>query len=276
MIEHELSPITTKDGLKLYTTTNAVENPIAGLLIIHGLGEHIERYDSVFAALAKNQIIAYGIDLRGHGKSEGKKGHSPSYELLMEDIEELMKTFRADFNELPMFIFGHSMGGNLVANFVIRRRTQELNGFIVSSPFFELAFKPPKWKESLGKMMSKTFPSYTDKSDLNTKGLSKIPEVVTAYENDPLVHAKITAGLYTQLTSSGVYALKNSEKIEIPGFAYHGDTDPITSHDATKSFAENNELIFWKSYQGVLHEGHNDKEQEEVIDALIAWIHNNI
>lgn len=276
MVEHELSPITAKDGTRLYTTTNHVETPIAGVIIIHGLGEHIGRYDHVYEALAEKQVVAYGMDLRGHGRSEGRRGHTPSYDLLMEDIEELMKTFRSDYNELPMFLFGHSMGGNLVVNYVIRKKTNELRGFVISSPWLKLAFDPPAWQVAAGNYMSKIFPGFSQENNLDPSGLSKISAVAEAYTKDPLVHSKITAGLYVNISKAGNFALANADKIEIPGYAYHGAKDPVTNYDATAALAASNTKMLWKGYENVYHEGHNDEEQEEIINDLISWLLKNL
>lgn len=276
MITHELSPLISKDGLKLHLTTNQVSNPIAGVLIVHGFGEHIGRYDHVYSAFEKEKIAIYGMDLRGHGKSEGKKGHARSYELLMDDIEELMKSFRADHNDLPMFLYGHSMGGNLVANFVIRKKTNELAGFILSSPWLKLAFDPPAWQTKAAGILAKMLSSFTMNNNLNADDLSKIESVARDYETDPLVNSKISAGLYVMISKAGQFALNNKNKIELPGLLYHGDADQITSHAATKEFAEGLTQVKWISYPNVRHEGHNDSEQADIIKNCIDWVKQTI
>jgi acylglycerol lipase len=275
MIEHELSPISSHDGLKLFITTNEVDDPTAALILIHGFGEHIGRYEHVYQACADQNILVYGMDLRGHGKSEGKRGHARSYELLLSDIEELLKTFRSDYNDLPTFLYGHSMGGNLVANFAISKPLNELKGFILSSPWLKLAFEPPAWQTSAAKILSKVIPGFSMDDNLDANELSKIPEVAHQYVNDPLVNSKISAGLYMAITEAGQHALNHHESIKIPGFVYHGDADKITNHAASKEFAANHQNISWKSYENVRHEGHNDTEQEAIIANVINWVKDN-
>jgi alpha-beta hydrolase superfamily lysophospholipase len=212
------------------------------------------------------------MDLRGHGKSEGKRGHATSYELLMEDIEELLKTFRADHNDLPLFLYGHSLGGNLVANFVIRKNANELKGFIISSPWLKLAFDPPAWKTKAAGLLAKVIPGFTMDNNLDATDLSKIPSVSQQYINDPLVNSKISAGLYVAISKAGEHVLHFQDQIKIPGLAYHGDADKITSHQTTRDFVSKQHSIKWISYNGVKHEGHNDSEQQEIIMNLVAWV----
>jgi acylglycerol lipase len=276
MIEYELSPITSKDGTKLHVTTNETSNPKAGLVLVHGLGEHIGRYDHVYKAFEAKGILVYGMDLRGHGRSEGKKGHASSYECLMDDIEELLKTIRSEHNDLALFLFGHSMGGNLAANYVIENGTNELKGFIISSPWLALAFEPPRWQTTAAQVISKVLPSFAMDNNLDANHLSKIPEVCKNYIKDPLVTSKISAGLYVAISQAGLHAMENAHKIKIPGLIYHGTDDHITNHDTTKSFAAKNDLLTWVSFEGVKHEGHNDTEQEMIIATAADWVLNNL
>ena len=276
MKSQESEPIIARDGIKLHLVCHEVEKPIAMIAIVHGFGEHIGRYNHVMEALAASNISSYGIDLRGHGKSGGKKGHAPSYDLLMDDIEELLKACRVANTELPLFLYGHSMGGNLVANFVLRRPVNEIQGFILSSAWIRLAFDPPAWQQKAAKVLSGVLPGFRMDNNLNASHLSKIPEVATAYMKDPLVNSKISAGLYQMIVEAGNYALTHMSDVAIKGLIYHGTEDQITSHDASKELSEKSPELTWVSYENVYHEGHNDKEQDQIINDLITWIESQI
>lgn len=264
--------ITAKDGLKLHVKSWIPENPVKILCIVHGHGEHSGRYAHVAAHLNQHNIAVFALDLRGHGLSAGKRGHSPSYEILMRDIEELLKLARESFNDLPMFLMGHSMGGNLVANFMIENQSKEISGYILSSPWFKLAFDPPKIKIKLGKIMTKILPSYSEHNGLEIKHISKDPDEVKKYAEDPLVHGMISAGLYDGITSGAERALTSADKIKTKGLVYHGSADHIIDYHATESFAKSNKLMEWHLLEGVYHEPHNDIEKESILNMLSSWI----
>ena len=265
----------SQDGLRIYYRLWDIESPQKICCIVHGHGEHSGRYDHVAKALNEAGICVFAMDLRGHGLSQGKRGHAKSHELLMSDVEELLKTARSTYTELPMYLYGHSLGGNLVANYTIRMNTNELSGFILSSPWLKLAFDPPSWKLSLGRFLSSIWPSFTQPSDLNVNHLSRDPEVVKAYVNDPLVHDKMSAGLFTAILEAGDYALSETDRIKIPGLVYHGNKDQITDWHTSKSFASKLEGVAFTELDGVYHEPHNDLDKSAVIQSLINWIKNH-
>ena len=222
MIEQDIDPIIARDGAHLHVAQHVVEDPIAMVAIIHGFGEHIGRYTHVMDELASHKISSYGIDLRGHGLSDGKKGHAPSYELLMDDIEELLKMCRGQNTEIPLFLYGHSMGGNLVANFVLQRPVNELQGFVLSSPWIRLAFDPPAWQQKAANILAGVVPGLRMDNNLDASHLSKIPEVSAAYTADPLVNSKISAGLYQMVVKAGEFALSHMSEVKLKGLVYHG------------------------------------------------------
>jgi acylglycerol lipase len=269
--------VSTRDGINLYVESMTVEHPIGMVCIIHGFGEHIGRYRHVMQSLNASKFNVYGVDLRGHGKSGGLKGHAPDLMSLINDIEEFLKIVRAEHLYLPLFLFGHSMGGNLVLNYVIRDKSKELSGFIVSAPWIKLAFTPPRWKEQLGKLMARIAPKIRQSNGLNSLHLSKDPEVSKLYDNDPLVNFKISAGLFAAINFGASYLMKHQSEIKLSGFVFHGQSDSIIDHKATmKLVLDNPDYMKWKLWKDVFHEAHNDLEQKEVIKEWIDWMISKI
>ncbi|WP_421871844.1 alpha/beta hydrolase [Marinoscillum sp.] len=265
----------SQDGLRIYYRHWDCQSPNKICCIVHGHGEHSGRYEHVAKVLNEAGITVFGMDLRGHGLSQGKKGHAKSYEHLMSDIEELLKTARATYTELPMYLFGHSMGGNLVANYLIRMNTNELSGFILSSPWLRLATDPPAWKLKLGQIMSSVWPSVTQPSGLDVNHISKDPAEVQKYVADPLVHSQMSAMLYKVITEAAEYALSNDESITLPGLIYHGNADKIIDWTATRDFADQVESATFVELEHIYHEPHNDLEKHQVIESLKNWMMNN-
>ena len=265
--------IKSKDGL-LLSGQSWIPEGIKGIIcLVHGLGEHIGRFASMAEYMNCNGIGIMGIDLRGHGKSEGSRGHTPSYDHLLDDLELLVEKAKVDFPSVRVFLFGHSMGGNIVANYVLRRNTQGISGAIFSSPWYRLAFEPPAFKVKLGKMMNGIFPSFTQRNELDANALCSDPAVVRAYEDDPLVHDKISAGLFLNVYNAGLWALENANMLPIPALLTHGDQDALTSCEASMVFARScGEKVDLQIWEGLKHEPHNEPDKEKVLQYIFEWI----
>ncbi|MFH1320258.1 MAG: lysophospholipase [Bacteroidota bacterium] len=267
--------ITANDGLTLKGKFWMPEfQPSCIVCIVHGLGEHIGRYNHVAEYFNKNNIAVFAYDLRGHGKSEGKRGHTASYDLLLDDVEIMLNKARSETNQKPpLFLYGHSLGGNIVANYIIKRNVSELSGAVISSPWLRLAFEPPAFKVILGQLMSKIYPALTQHNGIDPNDLSKDQEVVRAYIEDPLVHSKISAGMFVNAYKAGLWAIDNADKLKIPILVMHGGEDKITSAEATSEFVKNaGENAKLKIWEGLRHEPHNEIEKEEVLSYMKDWL----
>ena len=274
----EYFEILTRDGLELRGKKMLPQEPFAtkpkGILcIVHGFGEHQERYQHVAEAVNLAGFACYSFDLRGHGKSEGKRGHARQHDYLLDDVEELLIAARLDYNDTPMFLMGHSFGGHIVANFLLKRTTSEVVAAILSAPWLKLAFEPPVLKVKLAHLMKKIWPSYSDTSELDLSKLSRDEAVVQAYANDPLVLKKISAGLFSSILSASDWAIENAAKLKIPTLLYHGTADQVISIEGSEQFAKNsNENLTFERLEGVYHEPHNDYGKEEVVQKIIEWM----
>jgi alpha-beta hydrolase superfamily lysophospholipase len=265
--------LTTADGLQLageyYTPQGEFKGAIA---LMHGMGEHFGRYKHVAEFLGSIGYATVGMDHRGHGKSQGKRGHTPSFDHLMNDIDLLLKKTQELFPGLPVILYGHSMGGNLAANFAIRR-TPALKGLILTAPYFKLAFDPPAWKVTLAKVFAGLIPGLTQPTGLEVAAISRDQEVVDAYKNDPLVHDKITSAFFINVHPAGLYPIEHAKALQIKTLAMHGTADRLTSPKGTEAFAHNNpSMIELKLWEGFYHEIHNEKQQQEVFDYMAQWL----
>ncbi len=217
----------TQDKLNLSGIMRAADNPVAVMLFVHGMGEHIQRYTHVMDFYNAHNITCIGIDLRGHGNSSGHRGHTPSYEHLMNDLQLFLDKGRKIAGNLPLFFYAHSMGGNLVLNFLIRRKPN-VNGAIVTGPYLRLAFNPPKWKIALGHLTSKILPCLTQPTGLDVNAISRDKTVVENYQKDPLVHDKITSAFFVNVHFAGPYAIEHAHEIQVPVLIMHGLADKLT------------------------------------------------
>jgi len=267
----------TLDGLQMYSKGWVPKGkPKASICLVHGHGEHIGRYEHVAAALTEKGYVMLGFDLRGHGRSAGPRGHTPSYEALMDDITAFFGQIEGRYPDLPRFLYGHSLGGNLVLNYALRRKPA-LRGVIATGSWLKLAFESPASKVSLGKMMNNILPSFTQSSGLETAALSHDPAVVEAYENDPLVHDKISTRLFVSTYDSGLWALGHAAEFPLPLLLMHGTADRLTSAEASRQFAEaGGKQVTLKLWEGWYHEIHNEPEKTQVFKVMTDWLDKHL
>ena len=164
------------DGIQFYFQGWQPETPAkAAVCLVHGLGEHSGRYAHVAAALNDAGYAVLGFDLRGHGKSGGPRGHTPTYDTLMDDIGRLLDEAAKRYPGAPCFLYGHSLGGNLVINYALRRKPS-LAGVISTSPGLRVANPLPPLQVALAKVMNKLQPGMQMANGLALDGLARIPK----------------------------------------------------------------------------------------------------
>jgi acylglycerol lipase len=269
------------DGIQFYFQGWQPDAPSKAVVcLVHGLGEHSGRYAHVAAALNDAGYALLGFDLRGHGKSGGPRGHTPTYDTLMDDIGRLLAEAARRYSGKPQFLYGHSLGGNLVLNYALRRcsgqalrRKPGLAGVVATSPAIRTATPPPGSQITLAKIVNRIRPAMQMANGLALDGLARDPEVIRAYTNDPLVHDKISVRLALEMLQAGEWALAHAAKFPLPLLLAHGSADKLTSATASAEFARKvpGNCTF-KLWDGFYHETHNEPEKAEVLSFMIDWL----
>lgn len=269
----------TTDGIDIYAHDWHVKDPIAVLCIIHGFGEHCRRYDHVATWFNQQSIAVISYDHRGHGQSTGKRGHTPSYDHLLNDINGLLGQAQGHFGlDVPLILYGHSMGGNLSLNFLLREKSLfPIAGVITSGAWIELVMKVPAWKLTLGKAMKTLSPSFSQAAKLDLNELSYDKENIKSYESDPLIHDEISASLGLNLMEAGDWLLEGNHSTDVPVLMMHGEDDKITSPVATKKVAQRIKGdVSLKTWPMTKHEIHNEENRTEVFQFVWNWLNEKI
>jgi alpha-beta hydrolase superfamily lysophospholipase len=243
----------------------------AVIILVHGLGEHIQRYTAWAEMFNKEKIGFTGVDLPGHGCSDGKRGHIKSYTLTDEMIDILINECRKTFPGIPLFIYGHSLGGGIVLDYLVRK-DPKVKGAIVTSPWLKLSFEPEKSKIKLAGIMKNILPGLVQPSGLVVEHISHDKEVVNNYKNDPLVHGKISLSLFHYAMSSAANALQNASRLKTPLLLIHGSDDRICSPEGSREFASKTTLAEFRLWEEGYHELHNELFKKEVFDYIMNWI----
>ena len=250
-----------------------IDNPKANLMLIHGAGEHIGRYDHWAKLFNDQQINVYGVDHYGHGNSPGARGHLQNYELYLNEIKALKKMLDEQTEKLPLLLNGHSLGGNIVLHWIIEH-VKSVDYVIVSAPWIKLKLVPPPWKISLMRWLSGILPALSQSNELDPNWLSRDKLIVERYINDPLVHNKITLSaaniLFQRAEILDHYNKHISDKILI----IHGLDDEITDASASKAFALRTGIDYY-GVEGLYHELHNEPEQIEIFNYICNWLNKN-
>ena len=263
----------SNDGVKIFGQQweNDTQPAKAVICLVHGFGEHSSRYEHVAQFFTDNQYAVITYDARGHGRSEGKRGHFASYDEFLNDVNNLLKQADIHFPNLPIIIYGHSMGGQVVANFAIKHQPK-VAGIILSSPFFQPGFAPPALKIAAGKIMRNLIPSFSLPSGLDVNAISRDKEVVKKYSNDPLVFDSISSKMGIELIEFGAEAVQNAAKLSLPTLLFHGTADQLTSYNDSKKFAANaGKNVKFITYDGFYHECHNEPEKQVVLQNILDW-----
>jgi acylglycerol lipase len=247
------------------------ENARAVVILVHGLGEHMQRYSHWAALFNKAEIGFAGIDLPGHGRSEGRRGSVKNYRQVGEMIDILLNTCKKTFPGVPVFIYGHSLGGGIVLEYLLRKNPG-IKGAIVTSPWLRLSFEPPRIKVVMASVMKNLLPGLIQPSGLNVNHISHDELVVEKYKADPLVHDKISVSLFHAAMTAAKYSLDNAGELKIPTLILHGSDDQICSPEGSREFAAKTDKAELKIWEGGYHELHNEPFKEEVFKYIIEWM----
>ncbi|MFB5651818.1 alpha/beta hydrolase [Leptospira wolffii] len=272
----------SRDNTKLYA--QAWIKPGANRVIVfnHGFGEHSGRYSNLIQFFKDSDVSFYGFDMRGHGKSEGKRGHAASFELFVDDLADFVQEVRKRENKDKILLLGHSMGGVVVIRYSLEGINQDyLHAVITSAAALKIPTNPvQRIQISIAGFLRKIAPSVTLDANLNVNLISRDPEVVQAYVSDPLVHGKISLSMGYELFQQGAIANKKAGILRTPILILHGLADGIADPSGSLEFY--NHLAYknkrMKTYKGLYHEIMNelspDKEKvlkdiKDFVDSLV-------
>jgi alpha-beta hydrolase superfamily lysophospholipase len=269
------SSFRTRDGLALSTchfpSAGPSPAPRARVVLVHGYAEHVGRYPHVIDALNGAGFDCHALDLRGHGQSEGVRGHVLRFQDYLDDLDLFVAELPQD--GLPRFVVGHSLGGLLALRYVLHR-PEAFAALAVSSPYLNLATDVPWLQEAVANAASHLAPTLLTKSPIDAKALSHDPAVVEAYIVDPLVFKTFNARWFFQVREAQEEILKRAGEIRLPTLMLIGSADPIAqpgrSRQVFERLASSDKRL--EVYDGFLHEVLNEVGRERVVRDLVEWL----
>jgi alpha-beta hydrolase superfamily lysophospholipase len=259
------------------------EKPNATFVITHGIGEHSESYHHTAKALVEKGYAVYAWDLRGHGRSEGKRGYVEDFKYYSKDLVVFLNFLEKKKAPGPVVLFGHSLGGLILLRYLVDADINSASKLkaqatVLSSPALGVSVAVPKIKDIAAGVLNKYWPTFTMYNELKNEDLTSLQDYLSAYDRDPLRHYRISAHLYFGMLEGFEFVNANVEKLKGPVLMQAARKERIVSLPAIESFydrvtAAPKKLII---YEDSLHEIYNDLQKERVIDDLDQFLRATI
>jgi alpha-beta hydrolase superfamily lysophospholipase len=260
-------------GLRLYYRGWEADDPRASLLVVHGLSEHSGRYSQFGQTMASFGISVYSVDLRGHGLSDGRRGHVDRFDILLQDVDRFRHEVAGAITEQPLFILGHSMGGLITARY-IEEFAHHLHGAIIISPWLATAMAVPRFKVLAASFLNRVLPALPINAGIDERYLSHDPGVVQRYRDDPLVHGKITPRMFTEASAAMGLVMQRSDRIRIPLLLLLAGDDRVVDTKKSEAFARSLTAsdVTIRVLPDYYHEVLNDHDRAIAVREIRDWI----
>ena len=273
-MQHTEGKFTGRNNLNLYYQSWLPDGvPIAVLVVVHGLAEHSGRYSNVVNYLVPKGYAIYSFDLRGHGKSEGKRGYVERFSYYADDLKTYCDMVRQQNKSAKIFLVGHSIGSTISTAYAINHQ-KELNGLIFSGTVLKAGASVTKLSILMAKVLSFLMPK-VGVSPIDASTISRDKTVVEAYVNDPLVYrGKISARLGVELLNTMENLPSRITELSLPILIMHGSADRLSDPASSKLLFEHvsSKDKTLKVYEGFYHEIFNEPQGQQVFADVENWL----
>lgn len=275
--EHSHATARMADGTILRTLHWPAVGTMRGVVeIVHGLGEHGGRYQTVADALTNAGFEVHAYDHRGFGGSNGVRAYIDRWSQFHDDLQERLESLRAQYPRLPLVLYAHSMGGLIGTGYVLERARPQPDVLILSAPGLDADL--PEWKRAMSRAMRHVLPKMRVANGLPKGGLSADPAIDAAMAVDPLAVADSTvrfgaAGFDEQVRVRALLA--GMDEMPVPTYVLHGSADPIVPVRATEVFAGMGGVTR-RVHEGLRHECHHDLRHADVLAEVVAWLDQHL
>ncbi|MGF1604588.1 MAG: alpha/beta hydrolase [Thermosynechococcaceae cyanobacterium] len=244
-------------------------------VIVHGLGGHSGRHDTVVQTLVPKGYGVYAFDLRGHGRSSGQRAYINAWSEFRQDLDCFLAFVQKQHGTVPCFLLGHSLGAMIVLDYVLRT-PRPLQGVIVSSLPIENSI--PLLQKLLGQLLSRIWPRFSLRSGLDPCLGSRDQAVMEELLTDPLRHYQGTARMVTEFSKTAAWVLEHASNLQTPLLMMHGGDDRVALPSSSQiffervTFANKEYYLYPESY----HDLYIDINYPEVLADLVAWLEQQL
>ncbi|WP_194842160.1 alpha/beta hydrolase [Gracilibacillus salitolerans] len=273
----------SQDGISLFYQTWIPSEPKAVIIIVHGAGEHSGRYQSISEQCVKQGIAVVAPDLRGFGQSEGVRGHVNSFRDYVDDLHYLIEFVSARFEHLPIFLFGHSLGGLIVIRYS-QIYAYETTGVILSSPALALRFELTSFSKKILAVASSVLPNLS----IQPNRWERIFRAVASLEpylpkkkelkKDPLMTSQYTPRWLSELIQNGVDAIADAALFQFPVLCVYDQKDPIVHPRFIQDFFHSVSIPdkHFVTFNDGFHHPLRAHYRDLALDNVMQWINKRL
>lgn len=265
-------------SLRLHYRAWEVRDPRAGLVVVHGMFEHSRRYQELAEVMADAGFSTFALDLRGHGGSDGRRGHVRRFEILLQDLDRFRQEVEGVVPAgLPLFLIGHSLGGLIVVRYLEEYHTP-IAGAIITAPWLGTAAPVPRWQTVMANLLDRVLPAFPFPFRIDSSILSHDPERVDDYRGDADIHATITPRMFTEISSAIDLALRRGDRIHVPvHFMLAGD-DRLVDTDRSLAFVRSLPAgaVTVDVLDGLYHELLQEVDRRRIMAVIRKWIDDRL
>ncbi|MGB5526582.1 MAG: lysophospholipase [Gemmatimonadota bacterium] len=273
MTEERTGTLEVSGGARLFFRSRETDGSRGRLLAVHGLGEHSGRFGRIAACAAVAGLDYFALDLRGHGRSPGRRGHTGSFDRLLTDLDRLRRRTGTGEPKLPTFLLGHSLGGLIVGRYVQEFGFPSLAGAVLVAPYVDLAMSPPAWKLRLSDVADRLVPSLTMDNEIRADMLFRTEEEQAAHQDDPLVHHRLSARLWGDMRRQAAILVRRADQTRTPILVQVSGDDRVVSaaacHELASRFGGDTRVI---EYEEAYHDLFRDPAADRAASDLVRWI----
>ena len=248
-------------------------DPNGVVVLCHGYAEHARRYDHVAQRFGEAGLVTYALDLRGHGRSGGRRVYLKNIADYTDDFHHLVGIATAEYPELKRVVLGHSMGGGVVFTYGVEH-PDDYALMVLSGPAVYAQHAVSPVMVVVANVLGSIAPGLPVEQ-LPADAVSRDPAVVAAYEADPLVHhGKLPAGIAKALIGVGQTMPQRASALTAPLLVVHGGQDKLIPVAGSERLVEcvASEDVHLKVYPELYHEVFNEPERALVLDDVVSWI----
>jgi len=268
------------DGARLAYRSRTATQPIGSLLFIHGLGDHSGWFEPLALAANARRLDWFGLDLRGHGESDGKRGHADLFDDLLRDVDELRRRIAdprlSDLDTqpippagMPLVLGGHSLGG-LLALRSAQEHPDGLAGLLLVAPFLDVAVRVPGWKRIVGRLANRLAPRLSLDNGIVRADVVSDADALAAHESDPLTHTRISARLWAEILVAQGLAKRPAP---VPAlFQLAGDDRAVQTPVARRLCDAWEHPSRCLVYPGALHDLYHDRVAGRALEEALDWV----
>lgn len=264
--------------LRLHYRTWEANDARAALLVVHGLFEHSRRYAELGEFMGSYGISSFALDMRGHGASEGRRGHARRFDVLLQDLDRFRREVQGLLPVgLPMFLLAHSLGG-LVGLRYLEEYEAPLAGAVITSPWLGTVAHVPRWQIVAANVLNKVLPAFPFPFKIDPNLLTHDDERAADYRDDPLIHSTITPRLFLETAAAIDLTLRRGDRIDVPvHFILAGD-DRVVDTSRSLAFARSlpAHRVTIDVLDGQYHEVLQERGRAAVMGQIRDWLNDQL